>query len=705
LCAIVSASVPGRACTTVFLHRGETALVANNYDYYAADGRVIVNRRGLRKTAFDTNSGLQWVSRYGSVVFEQWGLEFPNGGMNEAGLVVEQMMLDATQFPSAYDARPGLTELQWIQYQLDSSSSVAEVLATDARIRISTGSTPIHFLIADAAGQAAVIEFLGGRMVVHTGATLPMPALTNDTYEASIAYAAITPPERASHVSSLGRFVHATAAADTFARTTVDDPVGYAFAALDNVTQPNWTRWNTVCDIGRRKVYFRTQPARTIKEVSLADVDFRPSAEIRMVDINAPVGGAVILETPYSREDNLALLLSVFRQTTPSSTASYSYIQRRAFFPDSVDVEPYAPVILHHPESQTIAPGADLVLSVNAVGAPSILTYRWSRDGEPLVGTEASTLTLAGVGTDLAGRYSVSVSNGLGTAFSRESSVTVATPTPGRLVNMSTRAVAGLNGQPLIVGLVASGGPKRVLVRAVGPSLRTLFAMEGALPDPRLEVHRSTDGQDDLLAANDDWAALAGDCDTLRNAFACVGAFPLPASSRDAAMVLDVDGARTFHASGNHDARSGIVLVEAYDTGGGDTGRFINLSTRNHVGAGADVLVVGFVINGNTPKRLLVRGVGPSLGPLFGIPGVLADPVVELHTKRGERDVVVARNDDWSDEPGAHEVAKRVGAFALPAGSKDAALVVCVPAGAYTAVLSGAGGESGEGLLEVYEVE
>lgn len=697
--------MPGRACTTVFLRRGETALVANNFDYYAADGRVIVNRRGLRKTAFDTNSGLQWVSRYGSVVFEQWGLEFPNGGTNEAGLVVEQMMLDATQFPSAYDPRPSLTELQWIQYQLDCSSSVAEVLATDARIRISTGSTPIHFLVADAAGQAAVIEFLGGRMVVHTGSTLPMPALTNDTYEASIAYAAITPPERASHVSSLGRFVHAAAAADTFARTTVDDPVGYAFAALDNVTQPNWTRWNTVCDIGRRKVYFRTQPARTIKEVSLADVDFRPSAEIRMVDINAPVVGVVVPETLYSREDNLALLLSVFRQTTPSSTASYLYIQRRALFPDSISVEPYAPVILLHPESQTISPGADLVLTVSAFGAPSTLTYRWSRDGEPVVGAESPTLTLAGVAADVAGRYFVAVSNGLGTTLSREASVTVATPSAGRLVNMSTRAVAGLNGQPLIVGLVASGGPKRVLVRAVGPSLRTLFAMDGALPDPRLEVHRSTDGQDDLVAANDDWAALAGDCDTLRNAFACVGAFPLPASSRDAAMVLYVDGARTFHAFGNHDASSGIVLVEAYDTGGGDTGRFINLSTRNHVGAGADVLVVGFVISGNTPKRLLVRGVGPSLGPLFGIAGVLADPVVELHTKRGERDVVVARNDDWSAEPDAHQVAKRVGAFALPAGSKDAALVVCVPAGAYTAVLSGAGGECGEGLLEVYEVE
>ncbi len=165
-------------------------------------------------------------------------------------------------------------------------------------------------------------------------------------------------------------------------------------------------------------------------------------------------------------------------------------------------------------------------------------------------------------------------------------------------------------------------------------------------------------------------------------------------------MLVEVDGPRTMHGSNVSGTATGVVLLEAYDGGTGNSPRLVNISARNQVGTGDDVLIAGFVINGNMPKRLLVRGAGPRLASLFGVPGALVDPRVELHTSVHGRDTVVAANDDWADEPGVAEAAASVGAFAFEAGSKDAALLVTVPAGVYSAVVCGAG----DGLVEVYEV-
>ena len=93
----VGLEVPLRPCTTFCLVGNQRIVYGRNYDYYATDGRVMVNRRGLAKSVFGTNSGLQWVSRFGSLTFNQWGQEFPNGGINEAGLVIEHMMMDGSQ--------------------------------------------------------------------------------------------------------------------------------------------------------------------------------------------------------------------------------------------------------------------------------------------------------------------------------------------------------------------------------------------------------------------------------------------------------------------------------------------------------------------------------------------------------------------------------------------------------------------------------
>ncbi|HMK02730.1 MAG TPA: linear amide C-N hydrolase, partial [Ferruginibacter sp.] len=175
------------ACTTFCLNKNGHIIFGRNYDWVTGAGIVNTNQRGLFKTSMKTSAGntASWVSQYGSITFNQYGKEFPTGGMNEKGLVVELMWLDGTTYPAA-DGRPAMGVLQWIQYQLDNSATTADVIATDPKIRISEKGTPIHYLVADAGGSVATIEFLDGKMVVHKDKDLPFPVLTNDSYASSL---------------------------------------------------------------------------------------------------------------------------------------------------------------------------------------------------------------------------------------------------------------------------------------------------------------------------------------------------------------------------------------------------------------------------------------------------------------------------------------------------------------------------------------
>src|SRR5215831_2572293 len=123
LAAILLLSLPhargADACTTFMLTRGSERVVGKSYDWAMGQGLVIVNKRGVAKQSVPAKPGdraAQWMSRHASVTFNQYGREFPTGGMNDAGLVVEVMWLDSSQYERA-DRRPSLNELQWIQYQ------------------------------------------------------------------------------------------------------------------------------------------------------------------------------------------------------------------------------------------------------------------------------------------------------------------------------------------------------------------------------------------------------------------------------------------------------------------------------------------------------------------------------------------------------------------------------------------------------------
>ncbi|HEX8355939.1 MAG TPA: linear amide C-N hydrolase, partial [Segetibacter sp.] len=158
------------ACTTFFLQKNGQYVFGKNYDWMSGTGMVNTNLKGLFKSSLPLEGGnvLSWTSKYGSTTFNQYGKEFPNGGMNETGLVVELMWLSESEYPEK-DNRPGFSVLQWIQYQLDNCSTVGEVVATDKIIRITSTGTPQHYLVADSKGNVATIELINGKMVVHRG--------------------------------------------------------------------------------------------------------------------------------------------------------------------------------------------------------------------------------------------------------------------------------------------------------------------------------------------------------------------------------------------------------------------------------------------------------------------------------------------------------------------------------------------------------
>ncbi len=281
------------ACTTFCLKDGTRLVFGRSYDWGIGYGYVMVNKRDLIKKAlnfFDPESKpVEWVSKYGSITFNQYGKENPMGGMNEAGLVVEVMWLAGTRFPAA-DSRPALGELPWVQYQLDNFSTVKEVIESNSSIRIIINSQPIHFLVCDRTGEAATIEFLDGKMVYHTKDTLPVDVLANNTYEDSMQHLrghkdfGGDRPMPTSE-SSLDRFTRAAYMLQQYRQDKGLDIIDYAFSILESVKQERGTQWSIVYDQKELAVYFKTKDAPKMKSFLFKDFDFTcvtPSSVINM---------------------------------------------------------------------------------------------------------------------------------------------------------------------------------------------------------------------------------------------------------------------------------------------------------------------------------------------------------------------------------------------------------------------------------------
>jgi hypothetical protein len=265
-----------------------------------------------------------------------------------------------------------------------------------------------------------------------------------------------------------------------------------------------------------------------------------------------------------------------------------------------------------------------------------------------------------------------------------------------RPMNMSTRCDVGTGDGIAIAGFVVSGGsnPQDMLLRGVGPTLGE-FGVPNVLADPQLTLFSGGT----FAASNDNWH-LAPNAAQIAQIAIEQGAFALPNPSLDAALLQPfASGTYTVHLAGTGGG-TGNGMVELYATDRDNPNHLVNLSTRCQVAS--NPAIAGFVIDGAASKRVLIRAVGPTLAN-FGLAGAIANPKLSLFV--GE--TVIRENDAWETEANAAEIAataQALWAFSLQAGSEDAALLVSLPPGAYTAHMSGVGGSTGIGLLEIYEV-
>lgn len=292
LVCFLLATLPAPACTTFVLSNPDGTIVfGRNFDFPLGPGHIHINTRNQQKTALirPPEKPLTWVSKYGSITFNQAGREFPYGGMNEAGLVIEQMWLQEAAYPEI-DDRFGLNELQWIQYQLDNAASVDEVIKSDSLVRISKLSTSfLHFLVADNTGAVATIEYIGGKMVAHRGSDLPCKVLSNCVYSHSLAYKSSTESSKSSDFNawtqnSSGRFVKAANLIETYKGE--ENPVDYAYRILDSVAQSGQTQWQIAYNITERRIYFKTQLNPVRQTIDARQIDFACSPKNLFVPID-----------------------------------------------------------------------------------------------------------------------------------------------------------------------------------------------------------------------------------------------------------------------------------------------------------------------------------------------------------------------------------------------------------------------------------
>jgi len=313
-----------RACTTFCLVGKGEVLFGANYDWNIGDGLIFVNKHGVVKTAQvgDSSKPAKWVSKYGSLTFNQYGRENPTGGMNEMGLVVQLMWLDETEYPKD-DVRPTLGTQEWIQYVLDTSATTDEAIKNAENVRI-ISEVKLHYLVSDKTGSTASIEFLNGKLVAHSGTQLKVSTLTNNTYDQSLNYAKTTSSEKAKTDGSFDRFTRAAERTRQFERQprTQQEAVDYAFNVLSDVEQKGYTsttsktQWSIVYDQKRGKIYFRTLQNPQIRSIDTRVFAYRCGTPVKMFDVNTKESGDVTAKfTNYTRKANRDLIERSFNGT------------------------------------------------------------------------------------------------------------------------------------------------------------------------------------------------------------------------------------------------------------------------------------------------------------------------------------------------------------------------------------------------------
>jgi T5SS/PEP-CTERM-associated repeat protein len=257
---------------------------------------------------------------------------------------------------------------------------------------------------------------------------------------------------------------------------------------------------------------------------------------------------------------------------------------------------------------------------------------------------------------------------------------------PSDLLNISTRMRVQAGDNALIGGFIVTGtDPKKVIIRGIGPSLSSFFS--GALADPTLELFQGST----LLVSNDNWK-------TDQQAEIEATGIP-PTNDLESAIVRTLTPGSYTAVLRGKDNTTGIGVVEAYDLDQAANSTLANISTRGFVETGDNVMIGGLIVGppNGANATMVVRAIGPTLGN-FGISGALQDPTLDLVNSDG---VVIRSNNDWRESQESQIIAARL----APSDDRESALIETLAPGSYTAIVRGAGGTTGVGLVEAYHLE
>jgi hypothetical protein len=246
----------------------------------------------------------------------------------------------------------------------------------------------------------------------------------------------------------------------------------------------------------------------------------------------------------------------------------------------------------------------------------------------------------------------------------------------------------------LIGGFIITGtDPKKVIVRALGPSIRSNNApLPGRLADPVLELHIGS-----AVTTNDNWRVRSNG-DSQQAEIQATGL--APKNELESAIVRTLAPGQYTAVMRGKGGGTGIGLVEVYDLSPSSTSLLANISSRGFVDVNDNVMIGGLIAGpverGNT--RVVVRALGPSLSK-SGVPNTLQNPTLELFNANGGR---IANNDNWQNGPGSSAVAA---AGLAPSDSRESAIFISIIPGQYTAIVRGVSKTTGIGLVEVYNLQ
>jgi hypothetical protein len=239
-----------------------------------------------------------------------------------------------------------------------------------------------------------------------------------------------------------------------------------------------------------------------------------------------------------------------------------------------------------------------------------------------------------------------------------------------------------------IGGFIVTGAqPKKVIVRAIGPSL----PLPGKLANPSLGLY-GPGGV--LIDSNDDWRS-SQEAEIIATGLQ-------PTSDLESAIVATLpaspDGIGYTAIMSGVNGTTGLGLVEVYDLDSTTDSKLANISTRGQVLTDDDVMIGGVIVVGAAPQRVIVRAIGQSLGNA-GVAGALQDPTLELHDSNGD---VIAFDDNWRDTQQAEIIATGL----QPTNDLESAIVTTLPSSpsgiGYTAIVRGVNGTTGVALVEFY---